>query len=175
RRFTGAELRLRVSRRTLFMDRTGWIAVTLCVVGLFAWQIWSSRQMAPRPALATGPSPGVSPAASGTGEQAVASPAIPQPTTAATAVPSATPVAFVEQTATLRNADVELHFTNRGGGIAQAILPNYLAEHGESVTLNAPERLPIGAIVDDPAAPVLPEYPIPRRPATVPRYGVTPG
>src|SRR6516162_10348507 len=138
------------------MDRTGWIAVTLCVLGLFAWQIWSSRQMAPRPALATGPSP----AASGTGEQAVATPAVPQPTTAATAAPSATLVAFVEQTATLRNADVELHFTNRGGGIAQAILPNYLAEHGESVTLNSPERLPIGAILDDPATPVLPEYTI---------------
>ena len=54
----------------------------------------------------------------------------------------------MERTETLSNSDVELHFTNRGGGIAQAILPNYLAEHGESVTLNSPARLPIGAIVD---------------------------
>ncbi|HKS03904.1 MAG TPA: membrane protein insertase YidC, partial [Chthoniobacterales bacterium] len=85
-----------------------------------------------------------------------------QPAVAPTAAPGATPLPFAERTETLRNSDVELHFTNRGGGIAQAILLNYPAEHDESVTLNSPARLPIGAIIDDPATPLLPEYTIAR-------------
>jgi YidC/Oxa1 family membrane protein insertase len=96
----------------------------------------------------------------------------------ATAAPSATPVAFVEQTATLRNSDVELHFTNRGGGISEAILLNYPLEYpdkgGKRVTLNSPARLPIGAIVDDPAAPLLPEYTLARKADTVTLEYVTP-
>src|SRR6185437_15172208 len=106
------------------MDRTAWIAVILCVLGLFAWQIWSSRQAVPRPAVATTPSPavaGVSASATPSAADAIA----PQPAGAATAAPSATPPTLVERTETLSNSDVELHFTNRGGGIAQAILPNY--------------------------------------------------
>jgi YidC/Oxa1 family membrane protein insertase len=155
------------------MDRTAWIAVILCVLGLFAWQIWISRQAVPRPAAATTPSPagpgiGATPAAS------VAATVAAQPAVEPTAAPSATPVPFAERTGTLRNSDVELHFTNRGGGIAQAILLNYPAEHDESVTLNSPARLPIGAIIDDPAAPLLPEYTIARASDTVTLEYVTP-
>lgn len=155
------------------MDRTAWIAVILCVVGLFAWQIWTSRQAVPRPATATTPSPagpgiGVTPAAS------VAATVAAQPAVASTAAPGATPVAFAERTETLRNSDVELHFTNRGGGIAQAILLNYPAEHGQSVTLNSLARLPIGAIIDDPATPLLPEYTIAREADTVTLEYATP-
>lgn len=148
------------------MDRTAWIAVILCVLGLFAWQIWTSRQAAPRPAVATTPSPAV-PGMSATPAASAAATVAAQPTVAATAAPSATPLPFVERTETLRNSDVELHFTNRGGGIAEAILPNYPAEHDESVTLNSSARLPIGAIVDDPAAPILPEYAIARDADTI--------
>jgi YidC/Oxa1 family membrane protein insertase len=153
------------------MDRTAWIAITLCVIGLFAWQIWTSRQAAPRRALATSPSPSV-PGTNATPP----SPSTPaaQPSATATAVPSATPAAFAEQTETLRNSDLELQFTNRGGGIAQAILPNYPAEHDERVTLNSPARLPIGSIVDDPAVPVLPQYKIAREADTVTLEYVTP-
>ena len=153
------------------MDRTAWIAVTLCVLGLFAWQVWTSRQSVPRPVVAPIPSPAV-PGVSATPTAPGAATVAPQP--AATAAPSATAVPFAERTETLRNADVELHFTNRGGGIAQAILPNYLAEHGESVTLNSPARLPIGAIIDDPAAPLLPEYTIAHQANTVTLEYVTP-
>jgi YidC/Oxa1 family membrane protein insertase len=155
------------------MDRTAWIVVALCVIGLFAWQIWTSRQATRPPAVATPPSPSVA------GISATpASPSAPaiaaQPTATATAVPSATPAPFVEQTETLRNSDLELHFTNRGGGISEAILPNYAAENNERVTLNSPARLPIGSIVDDPAAPVLPEYKIAREVDTVTLEYVTP-
>src|SRR6266581_9393582 len=150
------------------MDRTAWIAITLCVLGLIAWEIWIARQPLPSPAVAIAPSP-TPPGVSGTplaaAPTAVATPA-PQPGTAATVAPSATPTPaqFEEKTETLRNSDIELHLTNRGGGISEAILLTYPAEVGESerVTLNSPARIPIGAMVEDPAAPVLPEYKITR-------------
>src|SRR5437868_1320031 len=131
------------------MDRTAWIAITLCVLGLIAWEIWIARQPVPPPAIAPAPSPAV-PTLSGTpfvsAPAAVASPA-PQPGTAATVAPTATPAQFEEKTETLRNSDVELHLTNRGGGISEAVLLNYPAEVGKSerVTLNSPARTPIGA------------------------------
>jgi YidC/Oxa1 family membrane protein insertase len=157
------------------MDRTAWIAITLCVLGLIVWEIWIARQPLPPPAVATAPSP-AAPLASGTpfatAPTAVATPAPPP----ASAAPSAPPAQFEEKTETLRNSDVELHLTNRGGGVSEAILLNYPAEVGESerVTLNSPARIPIGAIVDDPAAPVLPEYKITREADTVALEYVTP-
>src|SRR6184192_446350 len=160
------------------MDRTAWIAITLCVLGLVAWEIWIARQPLPPPAVATAPSP-AAPLASGTpfvsAPTAVATLA-PPPATAATAAPSATPAQFEEKTETLRNSDVELRLTNRGGGVSEAILLNYPAEVGKSerVTLNSPARIPIGAMVDDPAAPGLPEYKIAREADTVAFEYVTP-
>jgi YidC/Oxa1 family membrane protein insertase len=157
------------------MDRTAWIAITLCVLGLIVWEIWIARQPLPPPAVAPAPSP-AAPLASGTpfatAPTAVATPAPPP----ASAAPSAPPAQFEEKTETLRNSDVELHLTNRGGGVSEAILLNYPAEVGESerVTLNSPARIPIGAIVDDPAAPVLPEYKITREADTVALEYVTP-
>src|SRR5438132_8414719 len=154
------------------MDRTAWIAITLCVIGLIAWEIWIARQPLPPPAIAPAPS-SAAPLASGTplvsAPSAVVTPA-PPPATAATAAPSATPAQFEEKTETLRNSDVELHLTNRGGGISEAVLLNYPAEveKSERVTLNFPARTPIGAIVDDPAAPFLTEYMITRAAGAVP-------
>ena len=157
------------------MDRTAWIAITLCVLGLVAWEIWIARQPLPRPAVTTAPSPLASGIPAASAPTAVATPA-PQAGTVATPGPSAMPAQFEEKTETLRNSDVELHLTNRGGGISEAVLLNYPAEVGKSerVTLNSPARTPIGAIVDDPAAPVLPEYKIAREADTVALEYVTP-
>src|SRR5437899_4013610 len=69
---------------------------------------------------------------------------------------------FAEKVETLRNSDVELRFTNRGGGIAEAIMFNHMAEDGKRVTLNSPKHTPIGAMVDDPAKPALPEFTLAR-------------
>src|SRR5947209_5456513 len=105
------------------MDRTAWIAITLCVLGLIAWEIWIARQPLPPPAIAPAPPPAV-PSASGApiaSTPIVAGSAAPQPTTTATAAPSAMPAQFAEQSETLRNSDIELHFTNRGGGVSEAI------------------------------------------------------
>ena len=76
----------------------------------------------------------------------------------ATPTPAATVPPFALKTEKLSNGEIELHFTNRGGGISEAILPNHKAEHEKRVSLNSPEYLPIGAIVENPAAPVLAEY-----------------
>jgi YidC/Oxa1 family membrane protein insertase len=80
------------------------------------------------------------------------------PSDTATPAPTATPEAFDEKTATLRNADLELLLTNRGGGIAEAILPKHKGENGAPVKLSALQRLPIGAIVENPATPRLEEF-----------------
>jgi YidC/Oxa1 family membrane protein insertase len=138
------------------MDRTAWIAVTLCVIGLVLWQVYLAKQTPPKPVAAPGTTaapvsstPGITPSA---GPSVIASAPAGEQTPAETIPP------FQEAVETLRNSDVELRLTNRGGGIAEAILLNHKAEQNERVTLNSPDRLPIGAIIDNPAAPALPEY-----------------
>ena len=143
------------------MDRTAWLVISLCVIGLVLWEIYITRQMQPRPAVAASPS--VTPLLSAT------------PITAASPAPAALPrpspleagPSFTEKTETLRNRDVELHLTNRGGGIADAVLLNHKAEQNQPVVVNSRERMPIGAIIDDPVAPVLPEYKMTRQGETV--------
>ncbi|MGI8891482.1 MAG: membrane protein insertase YidC, partial [Chthoniobacterales bacterium] len=74
------------------------------------------------------------------------------------AAPTPSAATFVEQTAMLKNADLELLMTNRGGGIAEAVLPRHKAENGAPVKLNARQRLPIGALMEKPVAPLLEEF-----------------
>jgi YidC/Oxa1 family membrane protein insertase len=138
------------------MDRQAWVAITVCVIGLIAWYAYTASHLRPpQPAaLATSPTPGSSPTAS-------ASPS-PSPSPVAAASPSATPTeavpSFAEKTETLANGDVELHLTNRGGAIAEAVLLNHTLDNGNRVSLNAPDRTPIGAIVEQPEAVSLPEF-----------------
>ena len=120
------------------MDRQAWIAVTLCIIGLIGWQVYMAKHPAPVPAkISASPSPAtelrrdsVEPGA--TGCYSVTEPERLRSTesrpTSATAPPNEatpTPAPFVEKTTTLRNADLELLLTNRGGGIAEAILPKH--------------------------------------------------
>src|SRR4029453_16156242 len=148
------------------MDRQAWIAVTLCIIGLIAWQVYMAKHPAPVPAkISASPSP-----APGVGQDSVepgatVATSLPsstesRPTSAATPPNEATPTPapFVEKTTTLRNADLELLLTNRGGGIAEAILPRHKGENGGPVKLNVRQRLPIGAIIEKPTAPVLEEF-----------------
>src|SRR5947208_5674714 len=93
----------------------------------------------------------------------MATPAILAPSPSPLAAPEAAaqpsePVpTFAERVETLRNSDVELHFTNRGGGIAEAVMLNHIAENAKRVTLNSPKHKPIGVMIDDPAKPALSE------------------
>jgi YidC/Oxa1 family membrane protein insertase len=138
------------------MDRTAWIVVILCVVGLVGWQIYVAKQMSPRPApinVASGqPSP--------TATAKVFEPS-PTPAVAETTPKTAEPVSsFAEKIETLRNSDVELRLTNRGGGIKEAVLLRQMAEKGQRVVLNSAQSAPIGAIIEQPSGstPTLPEF-----------------
>ena len=138
------------------MDRTAWIVVILCVIGLVGWQIYVAKQISPRPAPIN--------VASGQ-PSSTATPKVfePSPTPA---VPEATPKAaepvssFAEKIETLRNSDVELRLTNRGGGIKEAVLLRQMAEKGQRVVLNSAQSAPIGAIIEQPSGPTptLPEF-----------------
>src|SRR5437764_12462903 len=135
------------------MDRTAWIVVALCVIGLVVWEIYLAKQMAPRPAPIVGAPGQVSP---------TATPAILAPSPSATPVAEATPKttgpSFPEKTESLRNSDVELRLTNRGGGIKEAILLKQIAEQGWNGILNSDQSAPIGAIIEEPFTPTLEEF-----------------
>jgi len=136
------------------MDRTAWIVVGLCVIGLVAWQIYIAKQVPPRPApvsVASGqPSPTATPRTFETSPLPVSPEATPK---SPESVPS-----FAEKTETLRNSDIELRLTNRGGGIREAILLKQIAEKGRNVVLNSAQSAPIGAIIEQPSAPTLPQF-----------------
>src|SRR6202051_4061587 len=130
------------------MDRTAWIAVALCVIGLVLWEVYLAKQTQRKPALANAPAQ-FSPSSTAA-VNASASPL-------ATAVPRIAPKvtepipSFPERVETLRNSDVELRLTNRGGGIREAVLLNHLAQDDQRVVLNSKDRTPIGALVEQPA------------------------
>jgi YidC/Oxa1 family membrane protein insertase len=132
------------------MDRTAWIVVALCVVGLVLWQIYVAKQTPPRPAPISQGSPTAIPTVAAT----------PPPSSAPEASPkNAEPApGFAEKIETLRNSDVELRLTNRGGGIKEAVLLRQLGERGQPVVLNSAQSAPVGAILEQPSAPTLPEF-----------------
>jgi YidC/Oxa1 family membrane protein insertase len=138
------------------MDRTAWIVVILCVVGLVGWQIYVAKQMSPRPAPINVASGQPSPTATPKVFEPSPTPAVPE-----TASKAAEPVSsFAEKIETLRNSDVELRLTNRGGGIKEAVLLRQMAEKGQRVILNSAQSAPIGAIIEQPSGPTptLPEF-----------------
>ena len=136
------------------MDRTAWIVVILCVIGLVVWQIYVAKQTPPRPAPVNVASGQASPTPTPKVVEASPPPATPEGTPKSDeSVPS-----FAEKIETLRNSDVELRLTNRGGGIKEAVLLRQKAEKGERVVLNSTRNAPIGAIIEQPSAPTLPEF-----------------
>src|ERR1700682_4128577 len=110
------------------MDRTAWAAVILCVIGLVVWEGWIVRQSTLKPSMVT-----ASPAL-GSPAPALAASASAAPLASPIATPSPAPTtpSFALKTETLTNGDVELHFTNRGGGISEAVLPKHKAEHDKT-------------------------------------------
>jgi len=136
------------------MDRTAWIVVALCVIGLVLWEIYLVKQTPPPRPVPVGVAPGQS--------SPTAAPAVlaPSPTPVAEATPSSreSVPSFAEKIQTLRNSDVELHLTNRGGGIKEAVLLKQVAERGQPVVLNSAQSAPIGAIIEQPSTPTLAEF-----------------
>ena len=145
------------------MDRTAWIVVALCVIGLVLWEFYLAKQVGPRPAPVTQTSGRPSPTAT----PAILAPS-PLPTPVAEAAPNSSPTpSFAEKIETLRNSDVELRLTNRGGGIKEAVLLKQIAEKGQRVVLNSDQSAPIGAILEQPSAPMLPEFTASAQPDSV--------
>src|SRR6184192_2891306 len=137
------------------MDRTAWIVVALCVIGLVVWEVYLAKQMAPRPAPA-----GATPAqVSSTATPVIVGPS-PVPTPVAEATPATREPApsFAEKIETLRNSGLELRLTNRGGGIKEAVLLRQIAEKDQRVVLNSNQSTPIGVIIEQPATPDLAEF-----------------
>jgi len=137
------------------MDRTAWIVVALCVIGLVLWEIYLAKQMGPKPSPVGGARGQTSPRPT----PAILAPS-PSPTPVAEAAPSTRePVpSFAEKIETLRNSDVELRLTNRGGGIKEAVLLRQVAEKGQPVVLNSAQSPPIGAIIEQPSTSALAEF-----------------
>jgi YidC/Oxa1 family membrane protein insertase len=143
------------------MDRQAWIAVTLCVLGLVGWQIYTVSHAPPRVPVAVSPTP--TPQDQSIAAASPAPGVSPSPAATAAPTPAETAPAFAEKSETLSNGDVELHLSNRGGAITEAVLLNHTVDNGQRVVLNAPDRIPIGAIVEQPEAGALPEFAIERQ------------
>ena len=138
------------------MDRQAWIAVILSIIGLVSWEIYlSSKHRAE--ALASPPAAVESPNASLPLEPATGapSPALTsgQPVQVVDRQAAKSPETKAEETVPEQiekviTPQIELHFTNLGGGIAEAIPlgPRHLAEGGVNITLNHAGHIPIGAI-----------------------------
>ena len=126
------------------MDRTAWIAVVSCIIGLFAWQYYFSKAYppvstpAPTPAAATAsPGPEASPALTSGKPEPVRDVAAPMPAPA-----------VAEARLQVVTPQLKLTFTNLGGGIAEAepLGKEHLAEDGLNVELNHAGHIPIGAL-----------------------------
>jgi YidC/Oxa1 family membrane protein insertase len=145
------------------MDRQAWIAVTLCVIGFVALQVYNAKHTPPPPVRAiVSPTPAAAPESPAAAAASQAPSVSPSPGAIPTPSPAASVPSFAEKTETLRNADVELHLTNRGAGISEAVLLKHTRENGQPVVLNSADRTPIGAIIEQPAEPALPEFEIVR-------------
>jgi YidC/Oxa1 family membrane protein insertase len=131
-------------------------------MGFVALQVYNAKNM-PAPVRAI-----VSPTPTAAPENQAPAGASPAPSVspAPGATPTPSPIAsippFAEKTEALRNDDVELRLTNRGAGISEAVMLKHAIENGQPVVLNSADRTPIGAIIEQPATPVLPEFGIVR-------------
>jgi YidC/Oxa1 family membrane protein insertase len=147
------------------MDRQAWVVIALCVLGLIGWYVYTATHLPPPAPVAAHPSP--IPTASGAPENA-GSPSASASPAAAAASPSPSPAevvaTFAEQSETISNGDLELHLTNKGGAITEAVLLNQTVDNGQRVVLNAPDRVPIGAIVEQPEAMAFPEFSMAKQP-----------
>jgi len=130
------------------MDRKAWIAITLSVVGLVAWQWYVSKYITPAQQAA---------AATAAAAAASASPAATAPAAPAQAAATATPGSLAaastppQQVMTARAESLtaggaDFVFNNDAGGIEQVVLLMFQGENQESVSLNRDRGMPIGAI-----------------------------
>ena len=139
------------------MDRPAWIAVTLSIVGLLAWQYYVTTKYPPLPATAKNAavataSPGASPTASPASSPILTSgrpEVVPASEAAAAGVPTLPTDEHIE---TIRTKQIKLNFTNLGGGIADAVPQGkqHRTENHANIRLGQAEHSPIGSISEQP-------------------------
>ena len=129
------------------MDRKAWIAITLSVVGLVAWQWYVSKYITPpaqqAAAAAAAAAAPASPAATVPAASAPAATATPGATAAASTPPQPVMTARAES---LTAGGADFVFNNDAGGIEQVVLLTFQGENQDSVSLNRDRGMPIGAM-----------------------------
>ena len=144
---------------SFFMDRQAWTAIICCVIGLVAWQYYyTTRYPVPVPPPAATPAPGATPAAGSPAPGASPVVTIGQPPVVANRqAPEPTPAPAAEtvpeQIETVSTPQIDVRFTNLGGGIAEADLhraSRHLAEKrrrrgGHTSRSTTPDTIAIGA------------------------------
>ncbi len=132
------------------MDRKGIIGVVLAVLGLMAWQIYTTHES--QKAARLQQEAALIAAANAPVEAPVAAPAdAPAPAVAPSGDQAPKPASSPEEPATLENLStpsVDYTFTNLGGGLARAVLKKHNAENGDNVVLNEFGPTPIGATTE---------------------------
>ena len=117
------------------MDRKSWIAITLSVAGLFAWQWYVSKYYKPQLTQATATTAAATPA--------------PMATPAADSTPLPTPPAaatIAARAESLSNENAEFTFNSGTGGIEQVVLRMHKGENESHVSLNRSRSMPIGGL-----------------------------
>ena len=117
------------------MDRKSWIAITLSVAGLFAWQWYVSKYYKPQLTQANAATASATPA--------------PMATPAADSTPLPTPPAaatIAARAESLSNENAEFTFNNGTGGIEQVVLRMHKGENESHVSLNRSRSMPIGGL-----------------------------
>jgi YidC/Oxa1 family membrane protein insertase len=117
------------------MDRKSWIAITLSVAGLFAWQWYVSKYYKPQLTQATATTASATPA--------------PMATPAADSTPLPTPPAeatIAARAESLSNENAEFTFNSGTGGIEQVVLRMHKGENESHVSLNRSRSMPIGGL-----------------------------
>lgn len=126
------------------MDRKAWIAITLSVVGLVAWQWYVTKYVAPAQQAAAAAAAAASPAATATPAPTATTPS-PPPETARPAPSPQGPV-MTARAESLSAEGTEFVFNNDAGGIEQVVLLMHQGENRQSVSLNRDRGMPIGAL-----------------------------
>ena len=117
------------------MDRKSWIAITLSVAGLFAWQWYVSKYYKPQLTQANATTAAATPA--------------PMATPAADSTPLPTPPAaatIAARAESLSNENAEFTFNSGTGGIEQVVLRMHKGENESHVSLNRSRSMPIGGL-----------------------------
>ena len=122
------------------MDRTAWIVVTICTLGLVGWFYHQSTRPPAQPPVVEAATPAAT--------DAKAAEAVPS-TAAATPAPAATaqPPPAEEQTFVIDDNGVRVEFSTRGGGIKTSTIPAHTDFSGDAPTvLNEFGRGAVGAL-----------------------------